>query len=234
MPATLSLLIVSAEHPVIAIDGYSSCGKSTVARAVARELGLRYIDSGAMYRAVTLYFLQNNIPLDKSDYSAELDAIHIRFKVHPDTGYSDVFLNGKDVSNAIRSMEVSDQVSHVSTLKAVRTKMVQLQQQMKGEGGLVMDGRDIGTTVFPDADVKIFMTADPEIRAVRRFHELNANGTSISLEEVRNNINSRDFEDTHRTESPLRQAADAVVLDNSHLNYDEQLAFVLNKVSLLK
>lgn len=225
---------MSAEHPVIAIDGYSSCGKSTVARAVARELGLRYIDSGAMYRAVTLYFLQNNIPLDKSDYSAELDAIHIRFKVHPDTGYSDVFLNGKDVSNAIRSMEVSDQVSHVSTLKAVRTKMVQLQQQMKGEGGLVMDGRDIGTTVFPDADVKIFMTADPEIRAVRRFHELNANGTSISLEEVRNNINSRDFEDTHRTESPLRQAADAVVLDNSHLNYDEQLAFVLNKVSLLK
>jgi len=217
---------VSAEHPVIAIDG--------VARAVARELGLRYIDSGAMYRAVTLYFLQNNIPLDKSDYTTELDAIHIRFKVHPDTGFSDVFLNGKDVSNAIRSMEVSEQVSHVSTLKAVRAKMVQLQQQMKGEGGLVMDGRDIGTTVFPDADVKIFMTADPEIRAVRRFNELNTNGTSISLKDVRANINSRDFEDTHRSESPLRQAVDAVVLDNSYLNYEEQLAFVLNRISLLK
>lgn len=225
---------MSAEHPVIAIDGYSSCGKSTVAKAIARELGLRYIDSGAMYRAVTLYFIRNAIGLDLKAYAEILDQIRITFKVNPATGYSEVFLNGENVSQEIRSMEVSDMVSHVSTIKEVRDKMVQLQQQMNQGGGLVMDGRDIGTTVFPDADLKIFMTADPEVRAARRFRELRNAGVEVTLEEVRKNIDSRDHEDTHRKESPLRKAADAMVLDNSHLDHRQQLELVLKQIALLR
>lgn len=222
-----------AKLPVIAIDGYSSCGKSTVAKALAKKLGLRYVDSGAMYRAVTWYFLQNNIPIPVEgdagnyDYGADLDEIDITFKLIPGNELGAIYLNGNNVEEEIRTMAVSENVSHVSTIPAVRHRMVQMQQQMRGEGGLVMDGRDIGTTVFPDADLKIFMTADPEVRAMRRFRELKSQGVEVSLEEIRNNINSRDYEDTHRSESPLRRATDAIVLDNTHLDFEEQLDYVM-------
>lgn len=227
---------MALDHPVIAIDGYSSCGKSTIAKALARHLGIRYIDSGAMYRAVTYYFLRNQIPFplagekSNTDYTSVLDQINISFKVDSDTGLSDIYLNGKNINKEIRSMEVSDNVSHVSAIKEVRWRMVQLQKQMKLDGGLVMDGRDIGTTVFPEADLKIFMTADPEVRAIRRYKELQIAGVDVSLEDVRNNINSRDYEDTHRSESPLRQAPDAIILDNTHLNHQEQVELVLEKL----
>lgn len=228
------------EHVVIAIDGYSSCGKSTVARALAKSLGIRYIDSGAMYRAVTLYFLRHGVPFSLSgaangvDYAPYLDKIKISFKVNPEDGSSEIFLNGSKVEQEIRSMEVSENVSHVSAIPAVRKRMVEMQQHLKGEGGLVMDGRDIGTTVFPEADLKIFMTADSEIRSGRRFKELLSKGVAVTLDEVRNNINSRDYEDTHRSESPLRKAEDAVVLDNTHLDFDEQVNFVLEKLRNLQ
>lgn len=227
---------MALSNPVIAIDGYSSCGKSTVAKAIARLLNIRYIDSGAMYRAVTLYFLENNIPFAQAgepysyDYNPVLDQIHISFHVNPSSGISEIFLNDRNVQVEIRSMAVSENVSHVSAIKEVRKRLVHLQQQMHNKGGLVMDGRDIGTTVFPDADLKIFMTADPEVRAVRRFKELQQSGLDVTLDMVRNNINSRDYEDTHREESPLRQAPDAVVLDNTLLDYDQQVDFVLEKL----
>lgn len=231
---------MSLEHPVIAIDGYSSCGKSTVAKSLAKVLGIRYIDSGAMYRAVTWYFLENKIyfPLagehSDLDYRPTLDQIHIHFEVKAATGESEIFLNGHNLKKEIRTMEVSDNVSHVSAIKEVRKRMVSLQQQMNTGAGLVMDGRDIGTTVFPNADLKIFMTADPEIRAMRRYREMLSAGVEVSLDDVRNNINSRDYEDTHREESPLRMAPDAVVLDNSHLNFDEQVEFVLERIRNLR
>ncbi len=232
--------LMSLEHPVIAIDGYSSCGKSTVAKSLAKVLGIRYIDSGAMYRAVTWYFLENKIyfPLagehSDLDYRHTLDQIHIHFEVSPSTGESEIFLNSFNLKKEIRTMEVSDNVSHVSAIKEVRKRMVSLQQQMNTGAGLVMDGRDIGTTVFPNADLKIFMTADPEIRAMRRYREMLSAGVEVSLDDVRNNINSRDYEDTHREESPLRMAQDAVVLDNSHLNFDEQVEFVLERIRNLR
>src|SRR6187402_446868 len=209
---------MALSNPVIAIDGYSSCGKSTVAKSIARLLNIRYIDSGAMYRTVTLYFLENNIPFAQAgepyhyDYNPILDDIHITFHVDMNTGLSEIFLNERNIQQEIRSMAVSDNVSHVSAVKEVRTRMVHLQQHMRHNGGLVMDGRDIGTTVFPDADLKIFMTADPEVRAIRRYKELQQSGVDVTLEMVRNNINSRDYEDTHREESPLRMAEDAIVL----------------------
>lgn len=230
---------MALDHPVIAIDGYSSCGKSTVAKALARQLGIRYIDSGAMYRAVTYHFLKHNISFPAAgehtsfDYSPVLDVIKISFHVDTANGKSIIFLNGTNISDEIRSMEVSENVSHVSAIREVRHRMVHLQQQMRMDGGLVMDGRDIGTTVFPDADLKIFMTADPEVRAMRRFKELQQAGVEVTLDEVRNNINSRDYEDTHRDESPLRKAEDAVELDNTHLNFDEQVEFVLEKLRKL-
>lgn len=230
---------MALSNPVIAIDGFSSCGKSTVAKAIARVLNIRYIDSGAMYRAVTLYFLENNIPFAHSgdpysyDYNAVLDAIHISFHVTDDSGKSEIFLNDRNVQREIRSMAVSDNVSHVSAIKGVRTRMVHLQQQMHQNGGLVMDGRDIGTTVFPNADLKIFMTADPEVRVMRRFKEMQETNEEVTLEMVRNNINSRDYEDTHREESPLRHSSDAVVLDNTELDFDEQVEFVLEKLRSL-
>ncbi|MDQ3050882.1 MAG: (d)CMP kinase [Bacteroidota bacterium] len=230
---------MALSNPVIAIDGFSSCGKSTVAKAIARILNLRYIDSGAMYRAVTLYFLENNIPFAQAgepyhyNYGSVLDNIHISFHVNENDGTSGIFLNNRDVQKEIRSMAVSDNVSHVSAIKEVRLRMVHLQQQMHHKGGLVMDGRDIGTTVFPDADLKIFMTADPEVRALRRYKELQESQVEATLDMVRNNINSRDYEDTHREESPLRQAQDAIVLDNTFLNYDQQVNFVLEKLKNL-
>ncbi len=230
---------MALSNPIIAIDGYSSCGKSTVAKAIAKVLNIRYIDSGAMYRAVTLYFLENNIPFAQAgepysyNYKPVLDQIHITFHVNELTGHSELFLNNRQVPQEIRSMVVSENVSHVSAIKEVRVRMVDLQQHMRHNGGLIMDGRDIGTTVFPDADLKIFMTADPEIRAERRFREMQQSGVEVTMEQVRKNINSRDYEDSHREESPLRQAADAIVLDNTFLNFDQQVEFVLDKLRVL-
>jgi CMP/dCMP kinase len=228
-------------HLVIAIDGYSSCGKSTVAKALAKRLHLHYIDSGAMYRAVTLFFLKNNIPIPDPeevnhngfDYETILEQIHISFKINPETGFSEVYLNGSCVEEELRSMEISENVSHVSSIREVRKKMVHLQQLAGKEGGLVMDGRDIGTTVFPDADLKIFMKADPEIRSQRRHKELLAKGINVTREEIINNLVGRDYEDSHREESPLRKASDAIILDNSNMNFDEQVDFVLEKLKMI-
>ena len=226
---------------IIAIDGYSSCGKSTVAKALARRLGLHYIDSGAMYRAVTLYFLENNIPIPSPeelhdmtyDFEPVLDKIHISFRFNEENGFSEVYLNGRNVEQEIRSMEVSEQVSHVSAIKPVRKRMVYLQQQAVNEGGLVMDGRDIGTTVFPNADLKIFMKADPMVRSERRYKELIGKGADVTMDEVMQNIVGRDYEDTHREESPLRKAEDAIVLDNTHLTQAEQVEFVIDEINKL-
>lgn len=226
------------KHLIIAIDGYSSCGKSTVAKALARKLKLHYIDSGAMYRAVTLFFLQNNIPIPDPeevnhngyDYEDVLKDIHISFKINSKTGFSEVFLNDKNVEEDIRSMEISENVSHVSSIKEVRDKMVSLQQLAGEQGGLVMDGRDIGTTVFPNADLKIFMKADPEIRSQRRYLELTVKGIVVSRAEIINNLISRDYEDSHREQSPLRKAPDAIILDNSDMNFEEQLDFVMEQL----
>jgi cytidylate kinase len=226
---------------IIAIDGYSSCGKSTVAKALARKLGLHYIDSGAMYRAVTLYFIENEIPIPSPeelhdytyDFNPVLDKIQITFRFNAENGFSEVYLNGRNVEQEIRTMEVSEQVSHVSAIKPVRKRMVHLQQMAAYDGGLVMDGRDIGTTVFPNADLKIFMKADPMVRSERRFKELKAKGVAVTMEEVINNVVGRDYEDTHREESPLRKAPDAIVLDNTHLTQEEQVEFVLDEIRKL-
>ncbi len=222
-----------AGRPItIAIDGYSSCGKSTVAKAMAKRLGYAYVDSGAMYRAVALYALRNGWAnrdrVDRTALNQSLDHIQIGFIHNPETGRADTYLNGENVEHEIRSMEVSSVVSHVSLIKEVRAKLRSMQQQMGRDGGVVMDGRDIGTAVFPDAELKIFMTASPEIRARRRFDELIGQGRQIALEDVFANLAERDHEDTHRAEDPLRQAEDAVVLDNSDLSPEEQLELALS------
>ena len=214
---------------VIAIDGFSSCGKSTVAKALAKNLNYVFIDSGAMYRAVTLYVQQNNIDINNNDAIIKaLDDIHIDFIPNPEK--TQILLNGIDVSEAIRTMEVSEYVSEVSAIKAVRTAMVKQQQALGKKRNIVMDGRDIGTTVFPNADLKIFMTASPQVRAERRFAELSAKGEVLTMEEVKENLSHRDHIDSTRAESPLRQADDAIVLDNSELNQEEQLKFVIDLV----
>lgn len=206
----------------IAIDGYSSCGKSTLAKALAKQIHYEYIDSGAMYRCVTLAAQRAGTNLDNHEaVTALLKNIQISFK-----GNS-VLLNDEDVSQEIRSMEVSNAVSKVSAIKQIRSQMVGLQQSIGKECNVVMDGRDIGTTVFPLAQLKIFMTADPDIRAQRRFSELQAKGINTTLQEVQQNLNMRDYEDTHRSESPLMKANDAFVLDNSDLTEEMQLAIVL-------
>jgi CMP/dCMP kinase len=217
---------------IIAIDGYSSCGKSTVAKALANKLHYVYVDSGAMYRAVTLYFLRNNIDLeDDNKISEALENIHIDF--HKEHGVTKVLLNDEDVSEEIRQMPVSENVSAVSAIKAVRKAMVKQQQKMGARKNVVMDGRDIGTAVFPHAQVKIFMTADPKVRAERRFLELKNKGENITLEEVFENIAHRDYQDTTRKESPLIRAEDAIILDNTDMTEDEQLAFVSDKVNAI-
>ena len=214
---------------IIAIDGYSSCGKSTLAKALARKLHYVYIDSGAMYRAVTLYFIRNGVSIaDGAQVKNALAAIHIDF--HNVAGKTCVLLNGEDVSDEIRQMYVSEYVSEVSAVKAVRAALVHQQQKLGQRHSLVMDGRDIGTTVFPNASLKIFMTADPNVRAKRRYLELQAKGETISLEEVFDNLAHRDHIDTTREESPLVQAEDAIVLDNTNLNQEEQLQFVLDRL----
>lgn len=214
---------------IIAIDGYSSCGKSTLAKALAKKLGFIYVDSGAMYRAVTLYFLRNNI--DISDDEKVVDALqHIELNFHSRDYESHITLNGEEVSDEIRLMPVSENVSEVSAHKIVRHEMVKQQQRMGKSKNIVMDGRDIGTTVFPDAPLKLFMTADPKIRAERRFRELESKGNNTTtLEEVFENLAHRDYADTTRKESPLVRAADAIVLDNTNLTPEEQLAFALER-----
>jgi cytidylate kinase len=216
---------------VVAIDGYSSCGKSTLAKALAKKLGFIYIDSGAMYRAVTLFFIRNHVNIN--DHDAVTDALqHIELNFHSRDYESHITLNGEEVSEEIRKMPVSDKVSEVSAIKEVRTEMVRQQQRMGKSKNIVMDGRDIGTTVFEDAQVKFFMTADPKIRAERRYKELRSKGdTETSLEDVFENLAHRDYADTTRKESPLVRAEDAVILDNTDITPEEQLQFALNKVT---
>ena len=215
---------------VVAIDGYSSCGKSTLAKALAKKLGFIYIDSGAMYRAVTLYFIRNHV--DVNDPEAVAFALeHIELNFHSQDYQSHITLNGEEVSEEIRQMPVSTSVSEVSANKKVRREMVKQQQRMGKSKNIVMDGRDIGTTVFPDAPVKFFMTADPKIRAERRFKELQSKGdTTTSLEDVFENLAHRDYADTTREESPLTRADDAIILDNTDLTESEQLDFALDMV----
>lgn len=216
----------------IAIDGYSSCGKSTVSRDLANALGYVYIDTGAMYRAVTLYCLEKGIvqedrAVDARKVIKELLNIHIEFRYNAVHNRSETFMNGEDVEEKIRTMPVSNLVSPVSAIHEVRKVMVYLQRKMGEHGGIVMDGRDIGTTVFPNAELKIFMTADLEVRVQRRKAELVAKGYKVTDSDVRRNIQKRDEDDMTRAESPLRQAKDAVVLDNTKLTHEEQLEKVL-------
>ncbi|HZY37898.1 MAG TPA: (d)CMP kinase [Mucilaginibacter sp.] len=214
---------------IIAIDGYSSCGKSTLAKALAKNLHFVYVDSGAMYRAVALYFLRNKIDLnDHNQVTDALKKIHLNF--HARDYETHITLNDEEVSAEIRQMPVSESVSAVSAIHEVRHEMVKQQQRMGRSKNIVMDGRDIGTAVFPDATVKFFMTADPKTRAERRYKELLPKNPEITLEEVFENLAHRDYQDTTRKESPLRRAEDAIILDNTDLTPDEQLLFALSKV----
>lgn len=208
---------------IIAVDGYSSSGKSTMARALAERLGYRYIDSGAMYRAVTLYAIRNGLTKDMARLIESLPDINIGFETDHTTGTQYTTLDGENVEKEIRGMEVSALVSQIATVPEIRYAMVKKQQEFGLSKGIVMDGRDIGTTVFPDAELKIFVDASPEKRAMRRFDELKAKGdTTSTYESVLENIRQRDYTDTHRSESPLVRAADAVTLDNSDMTFSEQ------------
>jgi cytidylate kinase len=217
---------------VIAIDGYSSCGKSTTAKAVAAALHYAYVDTGAMYRAVTLYLLEHHIPFDDlAGVEQALHTLQIGFRRNRRTGRNEVFLDGVNREDDIRQMVISNSVSEVSVIPMVRHAMVAQQQRMGRKRGVVMDGRDIGTTVFPDAEVKVFMTADVVVRAQRRQVELAENGEEVALDDIIENLRKRDHLDSTRAESPLRRAADAVLLDTTHLVIDEQVDFVLERVS---
>ena len=216
---------------IIAIDGYSSCGKSTFARAIAKELNYIFIDSGAMYRAVTLYCMRRNFIgngiLNITSIPEELKNIHIEFVFNPDIAEYETFLNSENIEREIRGIEVSAHVSRISQIPEVRSRMVELQRQIGVYKGIVMDGRDIGTVVFPDADLKIFMTALVEIRAKRRYDELKSKGIKVDFDEVRKNIIARDITDENRDISPLRRADDAIVLDNTRMTVEEQMTWVL-------
>jgi cytidylate kinase len=211
---------------IIAIDGFSSCGKSTMAKDLAREIGYIYIDSGAMYRAVTLYAMQNGIiadgSIDEERLRKEISDIHIEFKLNAATGRPDTYLNGVNVEGKIRTLEVSNNVSPISAIGFVREAMVAEQQKMGEKKGIVMDGRDIGTTVFPNAELKIFVTASAEIRAQRRYDELKAKGDVTDFDKILENVKSRDHIDQTRAVSPLRKADDAILLDNSTMTISEQ------------
>lgn len=218
----------------IAIDGYSSCGKSTMAKDLAKKIGYIYVDTGAMYRAVTLYALRNGLidsegKVNSEELERRLPEISISFKLNSETGRPDTYLNGGIVEQEIRSLLVSDNVSLVAALPFVRSFLVAQQQKMGAEKGIVMDGRDIGTVVFPDAELKIFVTASPEIRAQRRFDELQAKAMPANYEDILRNVRQRDYMDTHRDTSPLTKAADALVLDNSHLTIDEQNEWLITR-----
>ena len=218
---------------IVAIDGYSANGKSTTAKKVAKALNYIYVDSGAMYRAVTLYLLENSIdPKDNTAVIESLKNIEIDFQVD-ENGVSQTFLNGDNVEKEIRTMRISNSVSQVSAIPEVRAEVVAMQREMGKQRGIVMDGRDIGSVVFPDAELKIFMTAQPEVRARRRLLELQAKGVDTSLDDVMKNLAQRDKMDTTRDVSPLRQVDDAVVLDNSNLTFEEQVDFIVRKAKKL-
>lgn len=218
---------------VIAIDGFSSCGKSTFAKSIAARLGYIFIDTGAMYRAVTLYALEQGAIrsgiIDEDAVVALLPKIEITFRFNPRRGASDIYVNGDLAEGRIRSIEVSNCVSGVSSIKEVREKLVAMQQQMGRDRGVVMDGRDIGTVVFPDAELKIFMQADAKVRAERRYKELTEKGDKVTMEEILENVISRDKADMSRAISPLRKAEDAVVLDNSYLTVEEQMSWFMER-----
>ena len=213
---------------IITIDGWSSCGKSTLARQLAKKLGYLYIDSGAMYRAVTLYFLRNNIDItDEHKIKDALKNITLEFKVNEYSQQSEIFLNEENVEYIIRDLIIAEKVSEIAALKDVRSFAVKAQQKIGKDKGIVMDGRDIGTTVFPHAELKIFMVADEAIRVERRFTEMFDKNPNITLDEIKANIEMRDYIDSHREISPLRKAPDAVVIDNTNLTEKEQLEFAL-------
>lgn len=219
---------------VIAIDGYSSCGKSTMAKDLAKEIGYIYVDTGAMYRAITLYALRNNLfeengGIKTDELKAQMSQIHISFRLNEETGRPETYLNGENVEKEIRSMEVSSHVSPIATVDFVRAALVEQQQRMGEEKGIVMDGRDIGTVVFPHAELKIFVTASAEVRAQRRYDELMAKGENVNFDEILRNVQERDYIDSHREVSPLRKADDALELDNSHMSIAEQKDWLLQK-----
>ncbi len=221
-----------ARKIIIAIDGYSSCGKSTLARQLATRLGYNYIDSGAMYRAITLHFLRQSVDLTNHDaVLAALEDIHLTFEVNNNTGDSEIHLNDENIAHLIREMIVAEKVSQVAAIREVRTFAVKQQQKMGKRRGIVMDGRDIGTVVFPDAELKIFMNADASIRVMRRFEELYPSNPNITLEEVKHNLELRDYIDSNREESPLRRAEHAHLLDNSALTKEDQLQKVMHWAS---
>ena len=223
----------SRKKIIIAVDGLSSCGKSTFAKAIAARLGYIFIDTGAMYRAVTLYALDHGAIrsgiVDEDAVKGLLKDMEITFRFNPGRGASDIYINGDLAEGRIRTIEVSNCVSGVSSIREVREKLVAMQQRMGRDRGIVMDGRDIGTVVFPDAELKIFMTADAGVRADRRYAELRGKGLDVTREEVLANVIARDDADMHRDISPLRQADDAVVLDNSHMSVDEQMAWFMER-----
>ena len=217
----------------IAIDGHSSCGKSTMAKDLAREVGYVYVDTGAMYRSVTLYALRNglftNEGIKEDELRQQMPNIQISFKFNPETGRPDTYLNGELVEQDIRTMEVSSHVSPIATLSFVREAMVAQQQQMGKDKGVVMDGRDIGTVVFPDAELKIFVTASAEVRAQRRYDELKAKGMEADYDDILKNVQERDYIDSHREVSPLKQAPDAILLDNSQMTIAEQKEWLMQR-----
>jgi cytidylate kinase len=218
---------------IVAIDGVSSSGKSSMAKHLARVTGYKYIDTGAMYRAVTLYVLRNRLFKDIESIESAMNKIKIDFIVNPETGRSETFLDGENVENEIRGMEVSNCVSRISALPFVRKYLVDIQRSMGKEKGMVMDGRDIGTVVFPDAELKIFVTATAEIRAERRYNELICKGEKVNCNEILENVKSRDYQDMNREVSPLRKAGDAIEIDNTNLSVEEQNSWLLkmfNKV----
>ena len=220
-----------AKKIIITIDGWSSCGKSTLARQLAKELGYLYIDSGAMYRAITLHFLRNHIDwTDTAEVVNGLEGIVLDFHVNEKSQQSEIYLNGENVEYVIRDLVVAEKVSEVAAIREVREFAVAQQQALGKRKGIVMDGRDIGTVVFPNAELKIFMTADNAVRVERRFRELFEKNPNITIEEVKNNLEMRDYIDSHREVSPLRQADDALVLDNTRLTPEQQFQLALNWV----
>ncbi len=218
---------------VIAIDGYSSCGKSTIAKELSKILTYKYVDTGAMYRAVTLYFIQNKVDYNNIDQVVKaLDNIHITFKINANTQAQETFLNDENIENEIRvNPRVAGYVSDVSSISEVRRFLVKQQQALGKERAIIMDGRDIGTVVFPDAELKLFITADPNVRAQRRFDELQEKGKETTIEEVLANLTKRDYIDSHREDSPLMKADDAIEIDNSNINHQEQLDLILKLVN---
>ena len=218
----------------IAIDGFSSCGKSTMAKMLAKEVGYIYVDTGAMYRAVTLFAMRNgmiapNGEVNRDELKQKMQTLRVEFKLNEQTGRAETYLNGENVENEIRGMEVSSHVSAIAAIDFVRTALVEQQQRMGRDKGIVMDGRDIGTVVFPDAELRVFVTASAEIRAQRRFDELKGKGVEANFDEILNNVQQRDYIDSHREVSPLRKADDAIELDNGELTIAQQLQWLVER-----